>query len=50
MAQKFDVLIFSLFGRNHWLASQLKSAGMKVALMDLTPLYQNGLAEDWEGP
>lgn len=50
MAQKFDVLIFSLFGRNHWLASQLKSAGLKVALMDLTPLYQKGLAEDWEGP
>ncbi len=51
MAQKnFDILIFSLFGRNHWLASQLKSAGMKVALMDLTPLYQKGLVEDWEGP
>lgn len=50
LAQKFDVLIFSLFGRNHWLASQLKSVGLRVALMDLTPLYQNGLAEDWEGP
>jgi hypothetical protein len=50
LAQKFDVLIFSLFGRNHWLASQLKSSGLKVALMDLTPLYQKGLAEDWEGP
>lgn len=50
MAQKFDVLIFSIFGRNHWLAAQLKSAGLTVALMDLTSLFQKGLAEDWEGP
>lgn len=50
MAQKFDVLIFSIFGRNHWLASQLKSSGLSVALMDLTPVFQKGLAEDWEGP
>ncbi len=50
MAQKFDILIFSIFGRNHWLASQLKSAGHSVALMDLTSLFQKGLAEDWEGP
>lgn len=50
MAQKFDVLIFSIFGRNHWLASQLKSSGFSVALMDLTSLFQKGLAEDWEGP
>ncbi len=47
---KYDVLIFSVFGRNHWLASQLKSVGLSVALMDLTALYQKGLAEDWEGP
>ncbi len=39
-----------MFGRNHWLASQLKSAGFSVALMDLTSLFQKGLAEDWEGP
>jgi hypothetical protein len=50
LAQKFDILIFSLFGRNHWLASQLRSSGLSVALMDLTPLFQKGLAEDWEGP
>ena len=50
MDQTYDVLIFSLFGRNHWLASQLKSQGLKVALFDFSPLFYKGLAEDWEGP
>ena len=50
MDSTYDVLIFSLFGRNHWLASQLKSQGLSVALFDFSPLFYKGLAEDWEGP
>lgn len=48
--KQYDVLVFSLFGRNTWLAGQLSALGLKVAFFDMTSLFQKGLAEDWEGP
>lgn len=46
----YDILVFSVFGRNTWLAAQLRALGYTVAFMDLTSLFQKGLPEDWEGP
>ncbi|MCO5114046.1 MAG: hypothetical protein M9899_07720 [Bdellovibrionaceae bacterium] len=48
--QNYDVLIFSIFGRNTWLAAQLRALGYTVAFLDLTSLFQKGTPEDWEGP
>lgn len=49
-AKNYDVLIFSIFGRNTWLAAQLRALGYTVAFFDLTSLFQKGTPEDWEGP
>lgn len=48
--QNYDILIFSIFGRNTWLAAQLRALGYTVAFLDLTSLFQKGTPEDWEGP
>lgn len=50
MENKYDILIFSIFGRNTWLAAQLRALGLRVAFFDLTSLFQKGSPDDWEGP
>lgn len=45
-----DVTLISIFGRGHWLASELAQLGLSVALVDLSPEMGRWTPEDWEGP
>lgn len=50
MELNFDVCIVSAFGRNHWLATELQKAGMKVLYIDQTHRLGNWPIEDVQGP
>lgn len=50
METKYDVILVSVFGRGHWLASELVSMGMTVALIDVSSSMGRWTPEDWEGP
>ena len=50
MSLKFDVALISVFGRSHWLASELAEKGLKVALVDVSSHMGRWTPEDWEGP
>ena len=44
------VSIVSIFGRGHWLATELARKGIPVSLIDVSDSMGNWPAEDWEGP
>ncbi len=47
---KFDFLIFSIFGRGHWMATELSRKGFKIGLVDLSKQMGPWFPEDYEGP
>lgn len=48
--QSFDLVIASVFGRGHWLATEFASRGWRVSLLDLTPSLGEFDDRDIEGP
>ncbi len=44
------VVIVSAFGRGHWMAVELQSAGVPVTLLDISSQMGAWAPEDWEGP
>ena len=46
----WDVLLVSAYGRSDWLAVELKSAGLSVAMIDVSPQLGNWPMEDVAGP
>lgn len=46
----WDVILVSAFGRADWLATELRSLGLTVFLVDVTSQLGNWPAEDIEGP
>lgn len=46
----FDAVVVSVFGRGHWIASELAREKMKVLLIDLSSKMGPWPAEDGEGP
>lgn len=50
MNTKADVVIISCFGRGHWLATELKSLGLEVHLVEVSDQLGRWAPEDWEGP
>lgn len=45
-----EVCIVSIFGRGHWLASQLSKKGIPVVLLEVSGQMGHWGPEDWEGP
>ncbi len=48
--KRYDVIVFSILGRGHWLASELSTKGLKVALLDCSALVTKASKERSEGP
>lgn len=45
-----EVVVVSVFGRGHWMATELAKTGMKVTLLDISESMGLWAPEDWEGP
>ena len=48
--KRYDVILFSILGRGHWLASELSTKGLRVALLDCSALVTKSSQEQSEGP
>jgi hypothetical protein len=45
-----EVAVVSAYGRGHWLAVELKKAGIPTTLLDISKQLGQWAPEDWEGP
>ena len=45
-----EVAVVSVFGRGHWIATELAKTGLKVTLLDISESMGLWAPEDWEGP
>lgn len=45
-----EIAVVSIFGRGHWLASEIAKQGIPVSLIDISEQMGSWAPEDWEGP
>lgn len=50
METRSEAVVVSIFGRGHWLASELAALGLNTVLIDLSEQFGHWAPEDWEGP
>lgn len=50
METRSEAVVVSVFGRGHWLASELAAMGLDTVLIDLSDQLGHWAPEDWEGP
>ncbi len=50
METRSEAVVVSVFGRGHWLATELAAMGLETVLVDLSDQLGHWAPEDWEGP